>query len=216
MQIVIHKIMNENELKNRSEIRLKELGITVPAHLPEIESDGELNPKSAYEVAKKIAALGYVIGMGYGADTNDLISKIENHSLSKFVSTFEWERLKAPSLLTEQDKINFKWLAECVYAFSWCLHLLDLEPLKQCPNNLADIVPPGVSPDKFIDGKTLRDWIELKQEADFYYRLHWYTSECRLIGKESPIGEGIIMERRRALDWVIGVSDDWDDMPSDT
>jgi hypothetical protein len=30
--------MNANELKNRSENRLKRLGITVPIHLPEIES----------------------------------------------------------------------------------------------------------------------------------------------------------------------------------
>jgi len=208
--------MNGNELKKRSEIRLKKLGIQVPVHLPEIESDDELKPKGAHEVAKKICALGYVIGMGYGACTNDLISKIEKYSLSKSVSPFEWDRLKNPSLLTEQDKINFKWLAECVYAFTWCLSLLELKPLEQCPNNLADLVPPGVPPDVFIDSKSLRDWTELKQEADFYYRFHWYTRECRLTGKESPIGEGIITERRRALDWVIGVSDDWDDMPSDT
>jgi hypothetical protein len=208
--------MNANELKRVSEIRLKSLGISVPAHLPEIESDEDLNPKSSDDVARKISALGYIIGMGYGADTKDLISKIEQYSLSDFVSPYEWERLKVPSLLTEQDKINFKWLAECVYAFTWCLSLLKLEALKQCPNNLADIVPPRVSPDIFINGKSLRNWTELKQEADFYYRLHWFTRECRLTGKKSPIGEEIIMERRRALDWVIGVSDAWDDMPSDT
>lgn len=208
--------MNPTELKNRSENRLKELGLAVPTHLPEIEPDDELNPKNAYEVAKKISALGYVIGMGYGANSVDLISNIEKYSLSEFVSPYEWDRLRDPSFLTEQDRIDFKWLAESVYAFSWSLSLLNLEPLKQCPNNLADFVPPGVSPDIFIEGKALRDWNELKQETDFYYRLHWYTRECRLIGKESPIGEGIIMERRRALDWVIGVSDDWDDMPSDT
>ena len=134
--------MTENILKSRSEIRLKELGISVPSHLPEIESDDELNPKSASEVTKKISALGYVIGMGYNADTDDLISKIEKYSLSEFVSHYEWERLKDPSLLTEQDRINFRWLAEGIYAFSWCLSLLDLDPLEQCPNNLADIVPP--------------------------------------------------------------------------
>lgn len=212
----IQEIMNENELKNRSEIRLKDLGIIVPPNLPEIESDDELNPKGAYDVAMKISALGYVIGLGYVANTKELISNIERYSLSEFVSPYEWERLKNPSLLTEKDRNNFKWLAECVYALAWCLNLLELEPLKQCPNNFADVVPPGVYPDVFIDGKALRDWVELKQEADFYYRLHWYTRECSLYGKEPPIGEGITMERRRALDWVIGVSDDWDDMPLST
>lgn len=45
IRIVIHKTMNENELKNISENRLKEFGVIVPTSLPEIEPDEDLNPK---------------------------------------------------------------------------------------------------------------------------------------------------------------------------
>ena len=48
---------------------------------------------------------------------------------------------------------------------------------------------------------------------------HWAARNARLTGSECPIQEGFIAERRKPLDWVIGVSDEWDEwdeIPMDT
>lgn len=57
---------------------------------------------------------------------------------------------------------------------------------------------------------------EILQQSDLHYCLHWHERQRRLEGLDGLVGEGIVWERRRALDWVIGVSEDWDNMPADT
>jgi hypothetical protein len=46
--------------------------------------------------------------------------------------------------------------------------------------------------------------------------MHWYARNCRLIGKECNFSEGIVSERRKAIDWVYGVEENWDEIPMDT
>ena len=36
------------------------------------------------------------------------------------------------------------------------------------------------------------------------------------MGSRSTVDERLISERRKALDWVIGVESDWDEIPLDT
>jgi len=46
--------------------------------------------------------------------------------------------------------------------------------------------------------------------------VYWYAKDCGLVGKECKLSEGIISERRKAIDWVYGVEEDWDEVPQDT
>ena len=48
------------------------------------------------------------------------------------------------------------------------------------------------------------------------YRMHWYTRECKLQGRDIALNEGIVAERRKAIDWIYGVEEDWDEIPMDT
>ncbi|MFA5793679.1 MAG: DUF4272 domain-containing protein [Candidatus Brocadiia bacterium] len=205
-----------NKYRQASIQRLSKFGIKIPGHLPLIENNSELNPRSKDEVIGKICAFGYVIGMGYTDKTDDLIASIDKYKLWPYVSQFQAKCLKNPGSITKQDKTNFMWLAECVYAFAWCLKIVELDCTKTCPDNLADLTVPGHTPDEFMKNKEMRSLEEIQQEADFHYCLHWYEQQCRIDGKKGLVGEGVIWERRRALDWTIGVSNDWDDMPSDT
>lgn len=59
---------------------------------------------------------------------------------------------------------------------------------------------------------------EILDQADLYYHLHWSAIELRLAGKESPqLNEEIILERHRALNWLIRYKgQDWDEVTADT
>ena len=74
----------------------------------------------------------------------------------------------------------------------------------------------AAGPAAFIASAALRPFEEIYRQADLHYRLHWAARNARLTGAEFPVTEGFIRERRKALDWVIGVEPDWDEIPSDT
>ena len=97
------------------------------------------------------------------------------------------------------------------------LGLVDLDPFRQCDDDLASNFPAAFAdPADFIRNATLRPFVDVYQQADLHYRLHWAARNSRLTGQECPIQEGFIAERRKPLGWVIGVADDWDEIPMDT
>ena len=195
---------------------MSRLGIEIPNHLPMIEDDDDLKPRDKDAVVGRIAALGHVIGMGYTKNTGPIIDSIERYGLWPHIYPRERERLEDSEKISEQDAIDFTWFCECAYALAWCLKILPLDPSRGCPDNLADLTVPGHPPDEFAEGKEMRPLTEIQQEADFYYCLHWYERNCGLTGQDGLLGQSAAWERRRALDWVIGVSEDWYEIPGDT
>ncbi len=196
--------------------RLSRLGIEVPDHLPMIEDDDGLKPRDKDAVVGRIAALGHVIGMGYTKNTRPIVESIERYGLWPWICQSERERLEDPDKISEQDAIDFQWFCEGAYALAWCLKILPLDPSRGCPDNLAALTVPGHTPDEFSKGREMRPLTEIQQEADFYYCLHWYEKQCSLTGEDGLLGWGAAWERRRALDWVIGVGEDWYEIPRDT
>jgi hypothetical protein len=63
----------------------------------------------------------------------------------------------------------------------------------------------------------LRPREELFRMLDLYYRLHWWTRNAQLQGQQTGnVSLDIIMERRKALEWVLNAEDDWDNVEMST
>ncbi|MNF18151.1 hypothetical protein D3C80_2220700 [compost metagenome] len=45
---------------------------------------------------------------------------------------------------------------------------------------------------------------------DYYYRLHWYCVDERIKENEALVNEGLVYERRKALEWLMNKDVDWD------
>ena len=69
---------------------------------------------------------------------------------------------------------------------------------------------------EFIQKAEIRPITEIQEQSDLLYRMHWYARNSSLTGKECELSEGIVSERRRAIDWAYGVEEDWDGVPMDT
>lgn len=93
--------------------------------------------------------------------------------------------------------------------------LLDTGPLEKSPPALASLFPPG-DPHPSILAARLRPFDEIYLRADLNYRLHWAARQARFDGSRFPLPEAHIQLRRHALDWIVGLPHDWDDMPLDT
>ena len=63
----------------------------------------------------------------------------------------------------------------------------------------------------------LRSRDELFRMLDLHYRLHWWTRNAQLTGKDTGVVRlDIIMERRKALEWVMDPACDWDNVEMST
>jgi hypothetical protein len=207
--------MDMEELKNKTTEYLSSIGIEIPAHLPQIEDISEVNPRTAQDIAGRLCALAYVIGLGFDAKGKDLIEQLNKYNLMLFVSDYEKGLLEQDSI-DEQDKINMTWLPESAQALAWCIGLVELDHFKYCDDDLANKIPFRTEPSEFIQNAQLRPIEEIQKQADLLYRMHWYAKNCGLTGQKSKLSEDIVSERRKAIDWAYGVEKDWDEVPMDT
>jgi len=209
-------MLDPEQVKADNIALIKSWKIHVVDHLPTLEAEDELVPQAAQSVAKRCIVISHVIGIGFGGKSKKLKQAIEKFDLFGATSAHEKDMLSRRKH-TEQEKIDAQWLAECMQSFAWCLGLDKLEPLQYCDDELADRFPePFTDPSEFISGAVLRPFEEIYQQADLHYRLHWAARNAQLTDTDFPVKEGLIRERRRALDWVIGVESDWDEVPSNT
>ena len=203
------------ELKNRTINYLSSIGIEVPESLPQIESLEEVNPRTAQDIAGRLCALVYVIGLGFDAKGKDLLEQLNKYNLQPFVSEYE-KGLLSQDIIGDQDKINMSWLTECAQALAWCIGLVELDHFKSCDDDLAQKIPFKSDPGGFIKKAQLRPITDIQEQSDLLYRMHWYVRNCDLTGQDCKLSESIISERRKAIDWAYGVEEDWDEIPINT
>lgn len=209
-------MIDSEKVKSESNKRLSSLGITTNDGLPVLEGLSELSPKSSKDVASRAMIITQLIGIAFDAPAKKLHSNLKKYGLLDDLSQGESVILSA-NKPSPQNKIDLEWQAECMQSFAWCFNLADINLLSHCDDELYSKFPsPHVDPGTFIKSVNLRPFNDIYQQADVYYRLHWAAKQAKYENTAFPVSESIIRERRRALDWVIGVEDNWDEVPSDT
>jgi hypothetical protein len=183
--------------------------------LPLIEAPEQLNPRSAVEVARRSLVLGYMIGIGFRQPGAKLKAELTKWKLYGDASPEE-RALLEQSEYDDQERIDATWLTECVQSLAWALGMAELDHFRRCDDDLGPKFPIMRDPSTFITAARLRPFEEIYFAADLLYRLHWAARNARLLGQPSMLSEGLIAERRKAVDWMIGVAPDWDEIPLDT
>lgn len=207
--------VNPESVKSENERLLQSLGVAVNPTLPLVENPTELQPRTAREIVQRALVLGYVIGIGFGQSGDRLKAALRQHSLYEFTTPKERGLLDSNSP-SKQDQINCTWLTECVQALAWCMEMVDLDLHRQCDDDLGPRFPIFADPEPFLATARLRNFDEIYAAADLHYRAHWACRDAQLKGESCPLNMGIIKERRRALDWALGVPFEWDEIPLDT
>jgi hypothetical protein len=205
--------------KDRSLGTVKTMGLPFAAHLPVVEDETQISPRASDEVAARCLATALCAVKGESNDQELIDQLVDEYSAKPFFSPAEQRFLADPNP-SRRDLANFAWRYECVHVFLWALEYLErLNP----PNKIADVVDEiGIIRDKgpahFIKDARIRHLGEILDQADLYYRLHWAAIELRLKGeRDAGIDEEIIMERHRALNWLIRyMNQSWDEVTTDT
>ena len=202
------------EVKQLNEQRLQELGVAVNLSLPRIEAPEALRPRTAQQVATRARVLSCVAGVASGRSADEVMDQLRAGDLLDFLTPRERNMLRKPKFSTS-DRAWSACLSEAAHGCAWAMGLLDTGPLEKSPPTLASLFP-HTDPQPSILAARLRSFDEIYLRADLNYRLHWAARQARFDGSHFPLPEAHIQLRRHALDWIVGLPHDWDDMPLDT
>lgn len=206
--------------KEKSEAKLKELGIPINPHLPKIESEEEVKLRSPKEIADRAIVLCSVAACGEGHAQQEAIDFLRERNLWDATTQKERDFLLNANI-NEQDRINFTWRYESLWVLLWSLGYI--EELNY-PSTICD-VPQAVNiilntpHEQFLRQAKLRSVSEILDEADLIYRYDWAVVEACTHNKEVPceLDPGVVYERHYSLNWLIGYMDqEWDNVTTDT
>jgi hypothetical protein len=205
--------------KAKSESILRRQQIPINEHLPFIESENETTVRSPTEIRNRLLALSAIAGIATDDERKPVEEFISDKSITSYFTPMERDfyHHKNPEM---QRRIQFSWQYECAWVLLWALKLDD-NPLgfPDTPCSVTRLIEVVCTTDD-LTGKGVRSKTEILDEADLIYRYHWAVRQAGLDGKEDPEGlhGGVVMERHRALNWLVGYNDgaDWDDVTTDT
>jgi len=205
--------------KQKNTQLVQAMGLPTLEHLPVVEDETEITPRTAQEVAQRCLAVAIAAVKGETGDQELIEELVKEYGAREYFSPEEKKFIDNPNP-SAQDRANFGWRYECAHVLLWSLGYVDkLQPPGEICNVAQEMgVVRDAGPDGLIQNARPRPLSEILDQADLYYRLHWAAIELRLQGKDSgAVDEEIVMERHRALNWLIRYLDqDWDDVTTDT
>ncbi|MCW3062787.1 MAG: hypothetical protein JWQ02_4608 [Capsulimonas sp.] len=187
--------------------------------LPYIDRE---TPRTQADLTARTLILNALVNIAYGAPITVIKKWIADNGLTSHLSSKERALLeKRNEDLTDQEKANLHWSMEAVWALIWAGGLTGDIPIDApVSNTMASLLPnlqKNESSAAFTRKVRLRPYTELYPMLDLYYRAHWSTENARLHGGSSgKISGDIIMERRKALEWLMDSTSDWDDVEMST
>lgn len=213
--ILIELIMNLKKIREHSLLTAESLGYHTSADLPLLDDGVTLRPVE--EFVGRSLALFATVAASYGFDKNRALSWLEGENLSIYLAESEKKFL----INDEGDRCHIQSQVEGLNAFAWSLGIVNhLAFDRVCENNLIkhfpDIKNNGGSL-AYRAKSELRSLRKIVQSCDLAYCLHWAVVQAQIEKKELPgdVRPHVIIERRRALEWMLG-KDDWDEVSLDT
>ena len=185
-----------------------------PVHLPLLD---EPSLRSLNEAIDRLFALNAVAAAAYGFPKERAKAWLKQEELWEKLEDEEEDFLVKPTGGTAL----FQWQVQGIFVLAWALGIVETFDLwKPCPDDLVRKMPDiksSQSTDELRDALALRHVTEIAAAADLAYCLHWAVRDSRLNGRPVPgeLEELEVMERRRALDWLLN-KEDWYSVSLDT
>ena len=207
-------------VKRESETIILSVGGQICDWLPVLDYTNKL--RSIESVSRRALVLCAMLQIYFGAPIERINYWLEQNSLSDELADSEREILALDdSDISEQQRINLYWSIEALWALVWVGSLIDALPFDlPVQNSLASLCPNFQQYEdgaKFAQSMQLRSYDDLFQMCDLYYRVHWWTRNAQLQGTNTgDVSIDIIMERRKALEWVMSPDCEWDSVELNT
>lgn len=220
-------IKSNEERKQCSIKKIQKLGIDYLETLPLREESNQVKLKSLDKICKRAIACLISTQLACVVDANEDYEparQLYYELLKKYNvqnSLIQTEKKLFNNNYSMQNVVDTVWTYEAYWALVWALGLIeDIEsPEVVCDCQKAvHLVSKCKNYKDFKEKTKLRNIEEILDMLDLYYRYNWATTEKR-INPETHIGSlnpDIVIERRKALEWLISKEKDWNLIPLDT
>jgi hypothetical protein len=211
--------LNFNQIKRKSEDTISKFGANINSNLPMMDYQGLRNKD---EVIERVTIMAGMVYIAHQAPPSVIRVWIEDQGLYQHISEFEKGILEKSELkVTSKEILKLKWYVESLWALVWVLGINNTFNVNQpVGDDLIQMVPDIKKGQDFsiLEAKALlRNEEEIYEQADLNYRLHWHLVDARLNGKKhSEFDENTIIERRKALEWVVNPEERWDEIDLST
>lgn len=200
--------------KLATEQRLKARNIPVNPHLP-LFVDETVVPRSGETVKNRMTCVTLVAASAQWRDANRVKELLSGHGVIGSLTKAELEFLDNPAP-SEHAFIQFQWQFECGWALLWALGYIPT-----MGDHSATCQPPEMGPlvlEAANGGVAIPVGKEqLLDAGDELYRMHWACRDAQMQGKEvEGLMASSVVERRRAIQWLLEPEVEWDDISLDT
>jgi hypothetical protein len=194
-------------------------GIPTNPRLPLLDRRSKHGLRKPSAVAERLVILYALTGLANEADAELLRQWLLENGLYEELLPSERPFFEKP--LSRQDEIDLSWRQEALVTLAWSGRLVEDLPLPFDESDLDPIfprIPPEVEVSSFVTGFALRHEEDLYHQTDLHYCLHWALRHPEVWDASTVRRPRIdsVIERRHALEWLIGAADSWDDVPLDT
>ena len=208
----------KQQIKSDNEKVIIQKGYRVNDWLPILETP---SLRTIVEIKGRMSVMNALINIAFEAPTYIIKEWVEEHNLTKFLSSSENAILeKDNDDLTEVEINSLRWYLESLWALMWLTKMIDnLDAEKHVGDNQASLLPNLEQGDnnEIIDNlQNIRPEEEIYAMLDYYYRLHWYCVDEKLNQRQAKLNEGQIYERRKSLEWAYNRANDWDNVEMGT
>ncbi|MHB8801030.1 MAG: DUF4272 domain-containing protein [Thermoanaerobaculia bacterium] len=207
------------ETRERSRARLMNEGVPISHRLPLLERIG--TPRGPKQVADRIVVLYALIGLAHDADPGKLLRWLRDIRCEGALEPQERGLLEKERITNEEEK-RLSWLQEALVFLMWAG---SLQPELGRAYGECDIdevlprIPPEVAVSTFRKSLVLRPIEELLDEADYLYQLHWALRHPE-VWREQVLylrfSRDVVIERRRAIEWLLHRRASWWEISLDT
>ena len=216
--------------KNRSIEILKKHDIPYLDDLPMIETEDEAEFRSVEEIARRamitIITASYAAGLTSDKDVEDdrefYRDLLDKYDLMDAMTSRE-QKFMAATVYDQKESVQISWRYEAGLVLMWALGLVPelYYPDKICnTEQLVGIIRDHDTFDSFMVEVEPRKNSEILDEADLIYRYRWAAVDAIFIQKlpvpPGGMDRGVLVERHVALNWLIGLGDDYESVPLDT
>lgn len=207
------------DIRKDSEKKVKELGYIINENLPLLEIE-KFNIRAIDSIISRILILHGLAAVSYGFNQEIVNSWLENEDLISNMYESELKLINAKKK-DQEDIILFRTQVEASYALCWSVGFVkELNFSQGCPDNFVSILPDlkkKESSNVFRKKAKMLNKNDIIKSLDLAYCLHWAIVELASKGKNNTkLSSFIIVERRRALEWVLQSNLDWYDINLDT
>ncbi|MBR1852398.1 MAG: DUF4272 domain-containing protein [Lachnospiraceae bacterium] len=189
--------------------------------------DNEVRIKGLEEICRRAVACLITVQIACDINQEEVNQGDYQESLSYFVPMLKQygvedclnskEKRIVDGSYSEQDAIDMDWAYEAYWALCWCLGLVDdiKDGGELCDCDAAiSFVREAETFEAFMGKCKLRSVSEILDMQDLYFRYNWAIND-RKVHANTEVGNldaSNVIERRRALEWILSEEEDWYDI----